>query len=385
MTGPDDAAGAAPACPGPPSPSAGTRFVVPEGAVDTHAHVIGVPPAYPFVAERRYTPPEATEADYLRMLDVTGMTYGVLVQVSVHGVDNRLMMKALAAHPRRLRGVAVVGLDTPGAVLQGMREARVRGLRLNVLYGGGAGLGELAEYGALCREMGWHLQFLVDGRLLPELAGPMGRLGVPIVIDHMGHLPPGSGVGAPGFQTLLGMVRDGAWVKLSGAYRLAGAPWGETTALARSLLEAGPGRCVWGSDWAACVDVGGDADDGGVVGPARGLGAGRGGAAGGVGGEPGGFIRLLGGLHDDAVVGAAEVDQAFVGGTELDGLDGAEKDGVGADFGDVGDGAVEGDDGVLQDGGAGFEGGPFAGLKAFDLGDTGEPGEEGGEVFLGSG
>src|SRR5690349_15840102 len=73
-----------PDCPAPdPAPHGATRFAVPPGAVDTHAHVIGLPPRYPFVETRSYTPPEATAQAYLHMLDATGMTFGVLVQVSV--------------------------------------------------------------------------------------------------------------------------------------------------------------------------------------------------------------------------------------------------------------------------------------------------------------
>lgn len=47
----------------------------------------------------------------------------------------------------------------------------------------------------------------------------------------------------------LSLVRDGAWVKLSGANRLAPEPWQTTDPLARALREAAPDRCVWGSDW----------------------------------------------------------------------------------------------------------------------------------------
>ena len=82
------------ACPGPdPHPRRSTRVVVPHGAVDTHAHVIGLPPSHPLVTNRSYTPPAATPEHYLAMLDATGMTYGVLVQVSVHGTDNSLMVE----------------------------------------------------------------------------------------------------------------------------------------------------------------------------------------------------------------------------------------------------------------------------------------------------
>ena len=247
----DPAAGGAPACPGPdPHPRGPTRYRVPAGAVDTHAHVIGAPPAYPLVPERSYTPPQAPLARYLAMLDATGMRYGVLVQVSVHGTDNRLLLEALASHRDRLRGIAVIPLGLPDRDLAALKAAGVVGLRINVLYGGGIGLDAVESYGALCREMGWHLQFLLDARNLPPLAVTLGRLPVPVVIDHMGHFPSSAGTDAPGFRTLLGLVRDGAWVKLQGVRNsVDGPPYRDSIPFARLLLEAAPNRCLWGSDW----------------------------------------------------------------------------------------------------------------------------------------
>lgn len=242
----------APACPGPdPKPRGPSRYTVPKGAVDTHAHVIGLPPAYPFVPQRSYTPPEATAAQYLAMLDATGMDYGVLVQVSVHGTDNRLMVETLAANPKRLKGIAVIPLGLAERELVALKEAGVVGLRINILYGGGVGIEQLEEYGALCRDMGWHLQFLVDARDLVPITPKLAKLPVPFVVDHWGHFPVSRGVEDAGFQNLLALLRDGAWVKLSGAYRnsVAGFPYADTTPFARLLHEAAPDRCVWGSDW----------------------------------------------------------------------------------------------------------------------------------------
>ena len=239
-------------CPAPdPHPGGPTRYAVPPGAVDTHAHVIGVPPAYPFVSERSYTPPEAPAARYLAMLDATGMAHGVLVQVSVHGTDNRLMVETLQANRQRLRGIAVIPLGLPERDLIALKEAGVRGLRLNVLFGGGVGLDQLEDYGALAREMGWHLQFLLDARHLPSMTDALSRVNVPLVFDHMGHMPASAGVAHPGFQTLLGLVRDGAYVKLSGAFRVSteGPPYTDTIPFARALNDAAPERCLWGSDW----------------------------------------------------------------------------------------------------------------------------------------
>lgn len=239
-------------CPAPdPHPAGPARYAVPPGAVDTHAHVIGVPPAFPFVAERSYTPPAAPAERYLAMLDATGMAHGVLVQVSVHGTDNRLMVETLKAHRHRLRGIAVIPLGLPDRDLAALKDAGVTGLRLNVLFGGGVGLDQLERYGALAREMGWHLQFLLDARHLPSMAQALSRLPVPAVFDHMGHMPASAGVDHPGFQCLLGLVRDGAYVKLSGAFRVSeqGPPYADTIPFARALNEAAPDRCLWGSDW----------------------------------------------------------------------------------------------------------------------------------------
>lgn len=242
-----------PACPGPPPHQHRPRLLrVPAGAVDTHAHVIGAPPLHPLVAQRSYTPPPASAADYLAMLDATGMDRGVLVQVSVHGTDNRLLLQTLSAHPKRLRGVAVMPLGLPERDYRDARAAGVVALRLNVLYGGGIGLDALADYAALAREMGWHLQLLVDLERLAALGPRLARLPVPVVVDHMGHFRVEERPAEhPLFRNLVALVRDGVWVKLSGAYRLCpgGPPYEAVQPHARTLFEAAPDRCVWGSDW----------------------------------------------------------------------------------------------------------------------------------------
>jgi len=225
---------------------------MPAGAVDTHAHVIGSPPRYPWMADRSYTPSPVTPEQYLRMLDDVGTQYGVLVQVSVHGQDNRLMLDTLRAHRDRLRGVVVPSLGLADAEYQAMKDAGAVGLRINVLFGGGGiDFSQLAEYDALARDWGWHLQFLLDARELPTLAPQFARLRSTIVVDHMGHLPTTAGAQSPGFQRLVELVRDGAWVKLSGAYRLSDAepPYADTVDYAQTLIDAAPERCVWGSDW----------------------------------------------------------------------------------------------------------------------------------------
>jgi 2-pyrone-4,6-dicarboxylate lactonase len=253
MPMPERGTGLPPECPGAdPAPRPPRSFSVPDGAVDTHAHVIGAPPEYPLVDARSYTPPPASPSAYLRMLDATGMRHGVLVQVSVHGTDNRLLLQTLTEHRARLRGVAVMPAGLPQREYELARASGVVGLRLNVLYGGGIGLDALADYGALARELGWHLQLLVGVRQIAALARQLARLPVPFVVDHMGHFPVRELAPTdPAFETLVALVRDGAWVKLSGAYRLSQSAPGyeDTIPYAQRLLAAAPSRCLWGSDW----------------------------------------------------------------------------------------------------------------------------------------
>ena len=239
-----------PFCPGPPDYQGGPfPFKMPFGAVDTHAHVIS---AASFVPDRSYTSPEATEEQYIRMLNEIGMTYGVLIQVSVNGQDNEPMLKALRNHPQRLRGVAVPLLGQVDSYYQKMRDDGVVGIRMNLMFsGGGLDISKLEECDALARDWGWHIQFLLDANDLPALMPRMQNLKSTLVVDHMGYLKTSVGLDSPGFKALIDLVRERAWVKVSGAYRLTdqAPPYEDVIPYAQELIDAAPGRCVWGSDW----------------------------------------------------------------------------------------------------------------------------------------
>jgi predicted TIM-barrel fold metal-dependent hydrolase len=245
---------AVPTIPGPdPSPTP-PGFVPPPGACDCHAHVFGPQDRYPYVAGRTYTPPDCPLPAYRRMLDTLGLARCVLVQPSVYGADNRLMMACLDELGAAARGVAVMSPRATDAELEALHARGVRGLRLNLIYsGGGVGLGDAEALAARIAPLGWHLQFLVDVSATPDLRRRLARLPVPCVIDHMGHLPAAKGVRDAGFRDLLDALAEGrTWVKLSGAYRmtaLADPPYDDVRPMAEALIAANPDRLVWGSDW----------------------------------------------------------------------------------------------------------------------------------------
>jgi 2-pyrone-4,6-dicarboxylate lactonase len=248
---------AAPACAGydpTPRPLAET---LPPHACDTHFHIFGPLDVYPYIAGRSYTPPEAPEAAYRRLLATYGFQRAVHIQPSVYGTDNRRMMALLetprADDPIEWRGVAVVDTHVTDAELEAMHARGVRGIRLNLLFRGGVDFDTVAALAARIAPLGWHVQFLIDVSRFPDLARRLGGLPVDTVVDHMGHLPADRGLTDPGFRALLALVRDGrTWVKLSGAYRLSARqtpPYSDVDPIARALIEANADRMVFGTDW----------------------------------------------------------------------------------------------------------------------------------------
>lgn len=245
--------GMPPLCAAPRVPVNAPAFKLPVGACDTHAHVISADrQRYPLVENRSYTPQPAPEETYLQVLHNLGIERGVLVQPSIYGTDNSYMLDVLERHPTRLRGVAVIDDQTSDQELERMQAAGVRGIRFNVLFRGGTDLEQMERLAARVAPLGWHVQFLIDVRNLPQLQSRMLKLTCPIVVDHMGHLPAASALQEPGFQLLLNNVAEhGWWVKLSGVYRLSDAApnYPDTDGLARRLIDAAPERMLWGSDW----------------------------------------------------------------------------------------------------------------------------------------
>lgn len=241
------------ACLGPLPAFTAVAFAVPPGATDTHSHVIGVPPDHPFVPERSYTPPEAPLSAYRAMHAALGIERAVIVTPSVHGTDNRITLQAIAGYGPNARGIAVVAPDISDEDLAALDRGGIRGLRLNVLFGGGVGLEAFRQLAPRVVPLGWHVQLLIDVRRnLAGLAGAIRDCGVPVVVDHMGHLPAEGALTDPGFNLMLDLVREGlAWVKLSGCDRISEQhpDYRDAIPVAQALIEAGPDRMVWGTDW----------------------------------------------------------------------------------------------------------------------------------------
>lgn len=225
---------------------------MPAKACDCHAHVIAPQSVFSYVANRSYTPPPAPLEAYQAMHRILGIERAVIVQPSVHGTDNQVTLEAIAGYGPNCRGIAVVDETISDKELAVLHDGGIRGLRLNVLFGGGVGLHALEPLADRISDMGWHLQLLLDAQILEEMEPRLRTLAVPTVIDHMGHMNVAHGLKHPGYQALLNLVRDGlSWVKLSGNYRISNEEpdYHDAIPFAKALIEAAPQHMVWGSDW----------------------------------------------------------------------------------------------------------------------------------------
>jgi 2-pyrone-4,6-dicarboxylate lactonase len=259
----------APLCAAPDPHPRKPRFVLPRGACDTHAHICGPIAKYPYSDKRVYTPADALLPAYRQMLATLGVERMVLVQPSVYGTDNTVMLDAMREIGDAARGVAVLDNDVSDAEIERFNAAGVRGVRVNVVdVATGKGEIDLAPLAALAKRIqrfGWHVEFLMHADEFFGLDRTFADFPVDIVLGHLGYMKTDKGLDDPGFQALLRHMKAGkAWVKLTGPYRISASalPHADTVPFAHALLKAAPERVIWGSDWPHVMVKGAMPNDG---------------------------------------------------------------------------------------------------------------------------
>ena len=244
-------------CIGPDRNPRTPQWKLPSGAIDTHVHVFD--DRYPLSPDRGYDPPESTLDDLLALHSTLGVDRVVFTQPSIYGVDNSAILDGMSAMnsdtPDRARAVIACGLDITDDELVRLDGLGVRGVRLNTDNLGGMPI-TLDEVPALCArigDLGWHIEFLFPGSHIVDLMPTLQSVTVPISIGHFAYQQAEDGVDAPGFQALLGLMREGnTWMKISGANRVSATdlpPYDDVRPMAHALIEAAEDRIIWGTDW----------------------------------------------------------------------------------------------------------------------------------------
>lgn len=233
------------------------KITLPKLACDTHAHILGPIAKFAYSPARVYTPPDCLLSDYQKMLATLGVERAVLVQPSVYGSDNTVMLNALQATGGAFRGVAVVDDTVSDAELATLNAAGVRGVRVNIVDGkdrkpGTLPMAELTALATRIAPMRWHMEFLMHCDEFPDMDRTFADFPVDIVLGHLGYMKTDKGLDDAGFQSLLRLMKTGkAWVKFTGPYRIStqALPHADTNAYAQALVQANVERVLWGSDW----------------------------------------------------------------------------------------------------------------------------------------
>jgi predicted TIM-barrel fold metal-dependent hydrolase len=216
--------------------------------IDAHVHVFTTD--MPLIDNPRHAPKYSfTHEELIATLDKHGVERAVIAAASPWGDYNDYILAACRAHPKRLRGTAIVKPTVDRFTLEAMGRDGFVGVRLPFI-----GLPKLPDittfdYRALFRrlaDLDWHVHPHVEGDDLPKILPTLEASGMKIVVDHLGRPNAETGINSEGFKALLRSIEKGrTWVKVSGGYRLGP----KSVDTARELLRiAGPDRLLWASD-----------------------------------------------------------------------------------------------------------------------------------------
>ncbi len=222
----------------------------PAAGWDCHVHVFD---ASAPVRPGHYVPAQRSLDEIERLAAAQGVAHLVLVQPSVYGTDNSVMLRALVLGEGRHRGVAVVDPTISERELDRLHAAGVRGVRFNLVSPAGHAGDPAADLRMLAprlRERGWHVQWYVHADLLARLPAWQAETGLTFVLDHLAGLHIGVADDAPAWSAAQALAGAGAWIKLSGWYRLgAAAPYAALRPAILRVAAMFATRTVWGSDW----------------------------------------------------------------------------------------------------------------------------------------
>jgi predicted TIM-barrel fold metal-dependent hydrolase len=230
------------------------KLKAPANAADCHMHIYD-PARFPMPPNPRVAPANAAVPQYRLLQQRIGTTRVVIVQPRNYATDNRVTLDAIAQLGPNARGVAVVTPAITDAELKAFHAGGVRGIRFSLADPTSRAVTpEMVEpLSKRVADLGWHVQFNVDGEMIDEMAEVLRRLPSQMVFDHLAHPPLAAGIGHSSHRVVRELLDKGrTWVKLSGAYsnsKVGPPSYPEAATMAQAFAKAAPERLVWGSDW----------------------------------------------------------------------------------------------------------------------------------------
>src|SRR5262249_53240431 len=156
------------------------KLKAPPNAADCHMHTYD-PARFPMPPNPRVAPSNATIEHYKLLQKRIGTTRVVIVQPRNYATDNRVTLYAIAQLGANARGVAVVSPSVTDAELKAFNEGGIRGIRFSLADPSSRAVTpDMVEpLAKRVADLGWHVQFNVDGEMIDEMAPILRRLPTP--------------------------------------------------------------------------------------------------------------------------------------------------------------------------------------------------------------
>lgn len=231
-------------------------------AIDAHCH-IWTPDTehFPLAGGHRRAnmePASFTVEELLKEMQAVDVDRVVLIQMSFYGYDNSYMLKAIADHPGRFRGVAVIEQDLgdPTPQMLQLKAQGCTGFRIypkDRKFETWLSSETMRAMWKTAAEQQLNMCCLMDTNGLPAL-DQMCRMypDTPVVIDHMCRIGVTGEIVVSEVQALCDMARHrNVTVKISAFYALGkkAPPYTDLGPMIHKLLLAfGPQRLMWASD-----------------------------------------------------------------------------------------------------------------------------------------
>ncbi|QDV41226.1 4-sulfomuconolactone hydrolase [Stieleria neptunia] len=240
-----------------------------KGYIDAHVHV-WTPDTKTYPLDHRYDvsamqPPSFTPKQLLQLAEPLGVSRIVLIQMSFYGFDNSYMLDAIANHPGRFSGVAVIDPnDHPVETMKSLKAKGVRGFRIvsgksdpdTWLSGEG-----MKKMWACAADESMAICPLINPEYLPSVDKMCQRYPeTAVVIDHFARIGIDGSVHARDLDALCRLAEHRhTHVKTSAFYALGkkAAPYTDLGAMIHRLAHAyGSDRLMWATDCPYQVQAG---------------------------------------------------------------------------------------------------------------------------------
>ena len=244
----------------PPDPNTRPpRWALPRNACDSQFHVFGPPHLFPYADTRRYTPPAAPIEHYWNVQKITGLSRGIVVQPTAHGVDNRAALDAVARSNGAMRGISCIDASVSDAQVDELAAGGMLGARFSLMGDREGSPEDIAAQLPRMKKHDWILDLHIDPEDFVEREQFVRALPLVTLIDHMARVRGADGLGQPAFRLLLELLKDDRfWVKICSVDKLSGVPqarvesglpFRDMVPFAQAVIAAAPDRVLWGSDW----------------------------------------------------------------------------------------------------------------------------------------